>query len=337
MQGSDSVPSDNSWQGSNFLHSHTLSIESDGGLSELKARAGVNYAPPIRVAIIPPTSVVAFGAVAYTPKQGVLCAFRGTGIQILNSIRDIIQNRLSSGNYVQVIQFNSDAWAFRTGIRNPSLVSGDTLVENFLDSLSGTNLAKSVLIREYIRNLDQQELDDQIGEYSPSSEMEYNFLDVFEIEARLMASDESPLSSDFETLESLAEMCPLASGAGVHRARSVLSLLESPAWDFDDCSTSAKSRQPESGAIGKNTLPKLEIWPNPANNDFKFRIDGIDHGKVLVNISDGLGHLIFEGSYELQTQFGTIKSSDWSNGVYLVRFRLENGLVLTGKIAIVHH
>jgi len=103
----------------------------------------------------------------------------------------------------------------------------------------------------------------------------------------------------------------------------------STAYYFIDgvCVTAGPAGCPFTTGIRQETVPALNIWPNPASDGFQ--VSGVDgHAEVL----DMLGRKVYQGW--LRTDGTSVDVTAWPNGQYVLRTTGE--LKLTKRFVVVH-
>jgi glycosidase len=80
-----------------------------------------------------------------------------------------------------------------------------------------------------------------------------------------------------------------------------------------------------------NYQERLKLFPNPANNHFKVKLDNTGHGDKTINVYSLPGEKIYQNRTS-KTQH-TIPTADWEPGIYLIRVRTDKS-VKTGRILI---
>ncbi|MEM6271327.1 MAG: PKD domain-containing protein [Bacteroidota bacterium] len=334
-QGDTLRPSDNRWQGSNFTNSQTQSEGSIGEDSKFFVRWSPTYYPGTNTGVGSPNIPVAFDSIASTSFETLKCSERGTGIQVLNSMMNIIQNRYSEGSYVDVTQFNADHWVIRAIVRDSAYLEEDSLIQDFWDTYEDSAITSVVRISEAIAELNASQASDLLGSYTPDCVIEENLEDVFDIELDLLDSDLGLDNTESETLENLAELCPLVGGIAVHRARSLLSMAEDLSWDYDDCSSDSKARLSNSPEP-ESVRGILEVWPNPANEDLNIRFKGQLESGSKVQVIDGHGRILMQEAMPSHSEILRFATRGWSDGLYSVRLLTPTGRSFMGKVVIFH-
>ena len=118
-------------------------------------------------------------------------------------------------------------------------------------------------------------------------------------------------------LRQIAEKCILGNGEGVTMARNVLLMLATPLQYGDVCS-------PTEQRIHDNTETeiKVSIYPNPASTTVDISIAGDDTiTEVNAIAADGQLYYAIKQCQDLHN----IDISNWTSGLYVLKFRLSNG------------
>jgi Glycine rich protein/HYR domain/Secretion system C-terminal sorting domain len=139
-----------------------------------------------------------------------------------------------------------------------------------------------------------------------------------------MLNGESPLGGSWSGPGVTgAQFSPSAAGAGTH-------IISYTFTDFNGCTGVATDTITVQECTGIATVSAgvLELYPNPAANEFLF----VSSGNGMLEIVSASGQLIT--SRRITTTRETVNISEMASGVYMVRYTTTNGATSTARLVI---
>ncbi|MBA4302813.1 MAG: hypothetical protein C0424_01155 [Sphingobacteriaceae bacterium] len=139
---------------------------------------------------------------------------------------------------------------------------------------------------------------------------------------------EQPLafdSADHAALYQIAHLDVLVGGEAVYTARVMLGIDPQPQMQL---------RQQAENEIRFTSEELLQIFPNPAQNDVRLALEGLNEAQATYCILDINGRKVAQGSVEVHDGFGHIALNSLPNGVYVLQVQAQDTLHQT-KLVIV--
>ncbi len=162
--------------------------------------------------------------------------------------------------------------------------------------------------------------------------------EYFEIDGNLMDFNKktatiTPTYKEFgDTDWTLVNICPLAGGESVYKARAILSYLNGYATEFDDATLCGKGNEILNKSI-KNTTD-IKVFPNPAKDQIfiKYTINQ----DAQFEIWDILGKKITNGKLKKDSNLHAIETASFPNGSYFIKIFDEVNNLNISTINIIH-
>jgi len=132
-------------------------------------------------------------------------------------------------------------------------------------------------------------------------------------------------SADYRALYQIAHMDVLYGGRAVYTARVMLGIDPQPQMQL---------RQQAETEIRFVTEELLRIYPNPAQNDVRLALEGLNEAQATYSIIDINGRKVAHGSVEVYDGFGYISLNSLPNGVFVLQVQAQDTLHQT-KLVIV--
>ena len=134
-----------------------------------------------------------------------------------------------------------------------------------------------------------------------------------------------------ETLQAIANECPLHYGQAVYSARVLISTqygYESSYWDDEEICTSEIGYRKANPNHSTITYPlevnDFTIYPNPASTELNFKVKNSDHctegTNTKIEILDVLGNIVIKKEYDGFVQNGSLIISILANGAYIIKY-----------------
>lgn len=233
--------------------------------------------------------------------------------------------------------------------QNQSLLSSDTILRDFNDSISSTSLGKIWRIDSSITYVNMggslggpanpySVLLDSLDNITPSSNIETNLKTALSGYLNLQLND-SLSASQLGSLQTLATLCPKNDGEGVYMARAIVALFDTvqPTYYDSVCGTGNQPHRPVKRKDTTQSAPNdvgFNLYPNPNNGNFtiEYQLEQGATGKVC--IFNTVGEKV--GEYMLNQSEGKMYITNYnlSNGVYIYQLYENNNVIKFGKIII---
>ncbi len=152
-------------------------------------------------------------------------------------------------------------------------------------------------------------------------------------QAQLYLFENDSLSNDLlEKVNHLGNICPLAGGESVYKARAILSYLNGYATEFDDATLCGKSNEILNKVV-KN-VTEIQVFPNPAKDQIfiKYTIKQ----DAQFEVWDILGKKIANGKLSKDANLQAIETASFPNGSYFIKIFDEVNNLNISTINIIH-
>ncbi len=133
-----------------------------------------------------------------------------------------------------------------------------------------------------------------------------------------------------------ANLCPLAGGAVVFRARSLLFMVDETYTynDRDICnSVGITLRQLNKTEIAK---PTASVFPNPANESVTVVVNAGADCAVIFELTNKLGQPIALFNLSDKPMPFTFSTNALTAGIYTYQIKCDLSIIETGKLVIIH-
>ena len=80
----------------------------------------------------------------------------------------------------------------------------------------------------------------------------------------------------------------------------------------------------------------MEVYPNPANNEFTIQLPGVAKQSMDLQLVDQVGKVVTKDSILEGTSRKTINSQDLAAGIYILQIGSGKSGVVRKKILVVH-
>lgn len=132
-------------------------------------------------------------------------------------------------------------------------------------------------------------------------------------------------SADYAALYRIAHLEVLAGGEAVYTARVMLGIDPQPQMQF---------RQQAENEIRFVSEELLQIFPNPAQNDVRLALEGLNEAQATYSILDINGRKVAHGSVEVYDGFGYIALNSLPSGVYVLQVQAHDVLHQTKLVVV---
>lgn len=251
-------------------------------------------------------------------------------VQILQQI-----NSAQSSSYTASQAWWIEASAYsRLEAEDPSAIQNFDLVM-FKDSVDSAALGKFTNINKMLSDTIIEDIDSLRAVNSAvitATNVELNMKTVNEINMQRIKNGFLE-QEKIEELRILATLCPFEEGPAVYTARALLRGIDNQRQEYmHECEkvypSSVSNREAEQQTISNNLKSNddvISIKPNPAKNNFTLNYNGVYSG---LNIEEISGKVVFSQALNLAVNSQLIDVSTLNNGLYLVKLKNENSIVI---------
>lgn len=134
---------------------------------------------------------------------------------------------------------------------------------------------------------------------------------------------------------SIANQCPDAGGPAVYSARSLYALVNDTIIYNDDslCASIAREFLPENEQADENNNDVI-MYPNPTSTEVNFYFYHSLDNPVIIQFYNILGVKFYEKQIFNGANDAMINTTDFSDGIYLVRIINNNEVIYFNKLVI---
>ena len=339
-QGSSSYPINDAWGiSSHFAGAQTLSDNSNPAITPTsklyESASSCTLTPCVNAGTHPyvtGTTLLSAGGI-----NTLLCASdaNGGGTQSSRTIEQQDENKtklaaflldmLKADRPLPAYDYETH-WALHNQIHSimPDLSISDKGYEN---ALLFADVDAKMAVQDYIG---AQTL---LNRIKPNNILEVNNLNVDNILIRLKNNLELS-TADADVLQEVAKQCHLTGGSVVWKARALLNNYYKAVLTFADvCPAANNDVSDNAGVESLSNSQAVNIYPNP--NEGKMIMEYNLTSDAQLRITDITGKLI--GTYKLNAAENSIDINMESliNGMYMFTVTNQQGLVKTGRIAII--
>ena len=252
----------------------------------------------------------------------------------------IVEDSMKYDVYIPQTDYMNKQWVYNTLTADSTLMEEDSILHNFYDSASRSNMGTIYSIHQLIlqnRDTAAQLLNNSI---TPVNTIELNQLDVNNIFFNTLAVENDSIPSQLlDTLTYIANQCPWTGGGGVYEARSILDYFRGyPTKYIDLCSTdegdNKQSRLENKTSNSKNYI-SANVFPNPANSMLNIEVSLQPDETATICLYNSIGERV--KCETLSTYLTTMSTSDLAAGIYYYRITdKDNNSIKADKIMITH-
>ena len=223
-------------------------------------------------------------------------------------------------------------------------------LENFADSISGTNAGGFALVNYTVLSSDTDSLgyipdslklhvaiaSDLNEAIDPTTEYEGILRTINSIKLKSVGDGRFALTQEeVEALLAVAYLCPFTFGPAVYDARGLLTLIN-PAFNVDDedvCEVESEERRASPNLISQPSQ-QAYLFPNPASSEINISLLHSENDNAVFEIYNFSGQSIIKGSVQSKAKI-RIDVSAIPSGIYYIRLIINGSLVLSTKFAII--
>jgi uncharacterized repeat protein (TIGR03803 family) len=248
----------------------------------------------------------------------------------------IVEDSITYYEFIPETQYLNKQGVYNIICNDSSIMSGDTVLQNFYNRTKATNMA----------NINAVELQSEQSNYTlaqslnnsiiPQCVIEQNHKDVKSIFFSTLANGVDSLdSTQINTLWNIAKQCPFEGGRAVYEARYMLNYFYNTAIAFEDsCSGQGQSDKPVKKPV-LNKIINAAVYPNPANSLLTVELDLQPNETGFICIYNSMGEQV--RCETLKNNITTLPISDLSMGIYYYRITdLDDNLIKSDKVMIIH-
>lgn len=369
QQGSFNSPSDNQWIGANWTGLNYQTYTQAGSFainSKLAIRTLFGF-DPINNANSGAQFIQTYNAVGAkilaNNNAPILNCTPNTGggggggcptcrTAFMDLLNDIASNNLTYSVNVQETEEINKNIVYEEILKDPSLaLESSTLNAFFISNQSETRGAYNA-IEQDLGNGNITSANSRINGFSPSTNIEYNYKQYYELEAKF-ARQEALTTDEMTTLRLLCFQCPFIDGTIVYKARTLFNLLSQSEVQYHDgdCIKDGYSYSRGTGTQGRDELEEqlkqreknlsdkfkdrlvYHLFPNPAQDKVTV-VSSANNQKLIVKITDVNGKLI-QANYYYTENYQFNVQLDLLNGIYFVTLEDQSGQKTVKKLIIV--
>ena len=261
--------------------------------------------------------------------QSVSCSSLTVGNGPSINFRQIASNNFPSNNAnAQAARFRKDEWLYGKLLREPNLAIGDTALQSYLAMQNGTSLAATVNANEEVLVPDSLSALAFATQISQNSLSEINHQQVLAIRLNGVELD----SIAQVQLEGIALQCEAEGGKAVNIARGLLASEGNMIWEDPSCTSNARQIEGQEAEAMDPSESHITCYPNPSSG--MIYVSSVIAATGELSVYDVHGKLLLRQRANLGEEPIEISGHNWSQGLILVQFRLDNGGLNTWRILI---
>jgi hypothetical protein len=343
IQGDISHPIDNQWIGT-FTHSQTFvdntyNINSLTLGSPIYTRSGGTWQPtnnqfaPITAVAYAPNIV----SPGFTPAT---CVSEQLAMRIGDPDPD--QDETAQRKRIALDQINYAVYPDENTIVNqtnlqaeleeiPSLIDGDTVLQNFSFINQTTNLGKINDVEDELGLGSVANATSANAGIIPTSVVETNQQQYNSIYlAALGFSIDSLAPQQISDLFDIALQCPSEGGNAVFEARALLNWALNKSLEFSDSCYSSSRISP--GGTNSNSI--AQVFPNPNDGNMVLTYDLQNINTARFEVCDALGRVLYSSSLDPQKTKKDMELIGLANGAYIYKLIGDNAIIASGTLII---
>lgn len=142
-------------------------------------------------------------------------------------------------------------------------------------------------------------------------------------------------NNQINQLKAIAIQCPYEGGPAVYNARVLLSSIDNTVY-VNTCEIAPPSKKKSMEQKSPNSNNVSAVFPNPANDKLNVAIH-LEQGQTgSLSVYDLGGKLLLSHSLNENSDFTEISTTKLSAGMYIYKINLNNNVVDSGKLSIIH-
>jgi hypothetical protein len=151
----------------------------------------------------------------------------------------------------------------------------------------------------------------------------------------LLQESVSFTDAEKQTIDAIAEQCPLIGGRAVFKARELQAYYRVPHWNDQTC-LPVDSRDEYKEVNATTIATDFSVFPNPADDVLTISLSQNLTSTAKVSISDLSGRLLSTQSMDAETQQLILPLNKMVNGIYVVILRMSDGKTMHQKFVVNH-
>ena len=225
---------------------------------------------------------------------------------------------------------------YRLLYETPSLRTGNSVLNNFYNSLAGSNIQKFMQVEQRLNNVDFVGARSINTAITTTNTVEANYKNYYNLYLTFGEAGFRPTTTlNQEALLNLASLCPASNGACVYQARALYNVVFKEVVNYvNNCNKNTGARMAGDLQDEPTLLQtwELNIFPNPATNQITL-VSNTENEMLNVNITDISGRTVLTQDVKLN---GFMVNLDLSllNGAYVVNIKNSNNETITKKLLI---
>lgn len=181
---------------------------------------------------------------------------------------------------------------------NPDIMKNSPTLQSFYFTKFNGSLGIIDEINKALDNLKVSEAQTLINSWTPTTTLEYNCYNYYNYFIRFL-NGATFTNNDINAIYTLANKCPQTNGEIIHAARSLYNFIMSTNEEFEyACGGNAYAR----GAVKINKSPtaiaatntSINIFPNPATNQFNIKFGNGTKGIYTVKLFNMFGKVVMD-------------------------------------------
>ncbi|MBK8846473.1 MAG: DUF11 domain-containing protein [Bacteroidetes bacterium] len=137
-----------------------------------------------------------------------------------------------------------------------------------------------------------------------------------------------------QILYTIANLCPIAFGDVVFKARTLYSIIECNAEYNDMSACNAIGIPIRKGKLKIEKIEKIKLFPNPASDEATILFNNKPNQNVVLRITNVFGQIILEKNIG-QSQLFKFGTQDYATGVYHIALLLEEQNIFNENLIII--
>jgi len=336
FQGTPGSASDNVWNGT-FACNSNVPFPTNASASQFFVQSASGYNPDLGLSCT--IDIVTNSA---SPGSTDCSSVPPIHFDLLDTIA---RRKISYEEYVDTTNIIAKAALTSILWSNPSLLSEDTILNNFNDSISTTSLGDIMRADSAMINSNSTLVGTAYPGYfttlTPASNIEAHLQTVGKIVLNARSTGATTLTStELSALETLANKCPYTDGIGVYQARTLLDYYTGKVTLYNDesCGSHSGHRPVKHNETAQksDTISNVSanIYPNPNNGNFTLAYSLGNQTSGRMELYSQIGVKISE--YLLTSPMGIkeISASNLNSGLYIYKVYAGDTIIKIGKIVI---
>ncbi len=258
-----------------------------------------------------------------------------------NAMHRVIHDSVTYSVFVPQSAYIARQSVFAQLTIDTSLLTGDTVLQNFYNHAPATNIGKISRITQLIAADSIVAATAQNNALAPANTIEANYQTAYTIYLNTLAINYDTIDSlQYVQLYNIAMQCPLEGGKAVFLARTMLNRLMNTSIIFpNNCDSVIDTvlHRPRKFIDGGNHniySSLINVYPNPANTILNVKTELANGQTESICIYNALGQCI--KCLQLSVNLTVIPVSDLSEGIYLYRITdLQGNQLKSDKFMLV--